>query len=46
VNAFNSYEIWQQKIRGGETKRMTRQAKNFILNNQPITNKVKQLAYG
>ena len=46
VNAFNSYEIWQQKIRGGETKRMTRQAKNFILNNQPITNKVKRLAYG
>tara|TARA_B100000674_G_C37973442_1_gene978090 strand:- start:4429 stop:5391 length:963 start_codon:yes stop_codon:yes gene_type:complete len=40
LNAFNSYELWQKKVRGNA---LERQAKNFMSDNQDITGKVKRL---
>lgn len=40
LNAFNSYELWQRKVRGNA---LQRQATNFIHDSQDITSKVKRL---
>tara|TARA_R100001460_G_scaffold102959_1_gene147913 strand:- start:9184 stop:9984 length:801 start_codon:yes stop_codon:yes gene_type:complete len=40
LNAFNSYELWQKKVRGNA---LERQAKNFIADSQSITDKVQRL---
>jgi phage/plasmid-like protein (TIGR03299 family) len=39
-NAFNSYELWDKKVRGNA---LERQASNFIHDNQTISNRVKSL---
>lgn len=40
INAFNSYELWQQKARG---EKLERQARNFINDGQLLTDKVHKL---
>lgn len=40
LNAFNSYELWQKKVRGNA---LERQANSFINDSQDITGKVKRL---
>jgi phage/plasmid-like protein (TIGR03299 family) len=40
INAFNSYELWQQKSRG---EKLERQAKNFINDGQTLTLKAQRL---
>ena len=42
LNAYNSYELWQQKVRGAKTKnaKLEKQAGNLIYSDSDLTNRV------